>query len=1153
MFSTMKRRKTEVLLKSLLAGAVLFIASSAHATVYGVTSANCTGPKNCTQESWGVDLNDNTGYQWQISAGQTTNANLYIKVASLSGSRSMSLWVNNARIATLTTNSTASPRPTGTELGSYPAQLNSGTNTIEIRDTENTTEFDVHHLRVETVSSSSSTPPSSSSSSSSAPSTTLSLNITNNSGRAYVNETANLTAAVSAGTGWQYSWKLIGDGTYNRKEIYDLTWNASWETGGYSLCTPNNIGQRISGKFYPPTSGLYKFSVSADDMHQMSITKNGTKQLMTSTNQATSATDFFSGSTQVSQYIDLTANTAYPFEFLFINNPALNSNNSSHFSVLWQRPGSSEWEEIPIDYFSKTDETAASGKLLQETFENTLTSINQLKNLSSFINSRSNASTPVLSGQTVSFTPSQNKNYTFEVTATSGGEVVRENFTFFAEGRFISEDHANAATAWKKYYGDSLAPTQNGMTIGSAADGSAIGNVLQIQSSASDAHRLRWRQDIYLEPYAAYEIRGRVRLLNPPAPGVIEIPANKEDRKKWQLPRVRVGVHGDASEQGINATNPSQWTNIAVDFVVPHHGFVDLYAHMGYTGNYQVDNLQLIKLTGRGGAPGLITQFVFNNLVANVPSTAVTKSGGHAAAEAYFSRLSQATENMRILSGKNFVSQCTKQNILIPTNWDVFAYGTNADSMILKDLDVLTDDFLQNVWGSTNIVGGAMIHEIEHSFDFPDSNFYAHLPLFLQVYAMEQGGLKRTHDNSYLTAAEWIQGERQAIPASLCGREAHHFLPKLFEFQDLYLGGNRWGVIKQIMHDRWSPYKISQGHAWASWNDPLGQYKKWWQELNYYTGLDGWTLLHTAAERTEAERSFNRIANPPKATIDPLNVPGNPDSFYLFKGEPATIPTVGWGEIELKDLIEVNNVCREHNIYAHAPSSITYNLGKKWLTFDTLAAIKDNSAYGQVSARIKGDDAILYESASFTAQSGPITSGVIDVSNVNQLTLEFLDGGDTNSDWSIWIDPLLTKGYASTSKFASVGKAIKHAGGKCIAPEFGAAPAMNEKAVLSDDCTSSNSKFKWLASGAFMHINSGACLHPLGGSNTPSDGTYWVFFPNCENHGHIQYDPTSQNSIKHRISASCIHPEGGSGSPSVGTKLVFHQGCDETRLSFTLQ
>lgn len=1160
MFNHWMRNKNFAVLKSILSTALLIGATAQAATYPANSTSNCTGPKNCTLESWGIDLNDNTGYSWQISAAQASAANVYVKVASLSGSRSMSLWVNNANVATLSTNSTTAPRPTGAELSAVSVQLISGTNTIELRDTENTTEFDVHHLRVETVSSSSSSL-SSSSSSSSAPAT-LALNITNNSGRAYNNETVNLSAAVSSGTGWTYSWKLIQDGTYNRKDIYDLIWNSTWERGepnsgqrpGYYDCTPLNLGQRISGKFYPPTSGQYKFAVSADDMHELSITANGTKQLLTSTSQATPAHSF-SGSGQESAFINLTANTAYPFEFLFINNENLTAGNLAHFNILWLKPGSSQWEEMPIEYFSKTEETTPSGKLLQETFENTLTSISQLKNLSSFINSRSNTSNPVLSGQNVTFTPPQSKNYTFEVTATSGSQTVKENITFYAEGRFYSEDHTSASTYWKQYYNGYPTSNQSGMAIGASGDGTATGNVLQIQSSASDANGLAWRQDIYLEPYAAYEIRGRVRLLNPPAPGVIEIPANDEDSIKWRLPRVRVGVHGDASEQGINASNPTQWTNIAVDFVVPYHGRVDLWAHMGYTGTYQVDNLQLVKLTGRGGTPGLLTQFTFNNLVANVPNDAVTKTGGYEKTKAYFTRMSKAAEHMRVLSGKNFVTQCTKQNILVPRNWDVFAIGTNADSMILKDYDVLTDDFLADVWGSTDIVGGGMIHEIEHSFDFPGSSFAAHLPVLLQVYAMEQEGWKRTHDGSFLTAAQWIQSERQKIPSSACLREPGHLLPKLYDFQDAYLSGsNRWGVIKQIMHDRWSPLKISQGHTWTTTNDAYEQYRNWWTELEHYTGINGWTLLHTSTERQFAESMLDRISDQSIGNVDPLNADYLPDSFYLHRAAPVpNSVSIGWGGLALKEAHEIGSTCHEHDIYAHAPSSITYNLGKKWFTLDTLAFIKDNSPWGLVKARIKGDGAVLYESSSFTAQAAPVSSGVLDVSNVNLLTLEFLDEGSNNSDWSVWVDPLLTKGANAAAKFANTGKAIKHSSGKCIAPEFGGTPAMNEKAVFSNDCTSSNSKFKWLASGALMHINSGTCLHPYNGSSTPTNGTYWVFYPNCGDYGHIQYDPTSQNSIKHRSSPSCIHPEGGSGTPSVGTKLVFDQGCDETRLAFTLQ
>ncbi len=240
MFNHWMRNKNFAVLKGILSAALLIGTTTQAATYPANSTTSCTGPKNCTLESWGIDLNDNTGYSWQVSAAQASAASVYIKAASLSGTRSMSLWVNNTRVATLSINSTTAPRPTGAELSAVSVQLISGNNTIELRDTENTSEFDVHHLRVETTGSSSSVSSSLSSSSisSSATPSALSLSITNNSGRAYIGETVNLSAAVSSGSGWQYSWKLIQDGTYNRKDIYDLIWNSTWEKG-----EPNS-GQR---------------------------------------------------------------------------------------------------------------------------------------------------------------------------------------------------------------------------------------------------------------------------------------------------------------------------------------------------------------------------------------------------------------------------------------------------------------------------------------------------------------------------------------------------------------------------------------------------------------------------------------------------------------------------------------------------------------------------------------------------------------------------------------------------------------------------------------------------------------------------------------------------------------------------------------------
>ncbi|WP_437302666.1 hypothetical protein [Sorangium sp. So ce388] len=134
-------------------------AGSAHAAVYPASSSSggpgvsgCTGSANCTNESWGVDLNDNTGFAWSVAGGAGGGADLYVKVAVLSQTRAMSLWLNGSQISVITTTATASPRPSGNELGPFPVTLQAGTNTVELRDTQGTAEFDVHSVRVEPTS-----------------------------------------------------------------------------------------------------------------------------------------------------------------------------------------------------------------------------------------------------------------------------------------------------------------------------------------------------------------------------------------------------------------------------------------------------------------------------------------------------------------------------------------------------------------------------------------------------------------------------------------------------------------------------------------------------------------------------------------------------------------------------------------------------------------------------------------------------------------------------------------------------------------------------------------------------------------------------------------------------------------------------------------
>ncbi|HWV16097.1 MAG TPA: NPCBM/NEW2 domain-containing protein [Cellvibrio sp.] len=964
-----------------------------------------------------------------------------------------------------------------------------------------------------------------------APLPEMTLSVANNNGRAYAGEAVSLNATITSGSAWQYEWKLIEDGTYNRKDIYDLTWDSDWGLSGCAAYT-ENVGQRITGKLYPPTSGMYKFAVAADDQHEMRITKNGIKQLLTSSTQAVGSADF----SNTSQLIELSAGSAYPFEFLYIN-----QGGSAHFSVLWQKPGSSQWEEVPAEVFSKPEGTTASGVLLQETFNQSLSSFNQLKALPSFINSRSNANVTVFTGQTISFAPTQTTAYTFEVTATSGATVVKNTISFFAEGRLISEDAANAANAWRvEGYADSSLLALAKLTT--ATDGTASGKVLEISAPAGGSP-VEWTQTVFLKPYTAYEVRARVRLLN--APSNIQVPSGIGDSERlWKLPRLRVGINGDASQQGINAANPSQWREVAVDFAAPFNGKVDLHLHMGaYSGTFQVDNIRIEKLSGNG-----ITQYEFSNLVANVYDNFVIKAGGYEVTKNYFSRLSRAAENMRVLSGKNAMVQCAKQNIFIPRNWHIMALGYNINGTLLKDSNLLTDSFLRDIWGSSNIVGGVMIHELEHSFDVGVS-FQTHLPLFMQVYAMERDNLLRTHGNDIVNAREWIAQERAT--KSICSTNSESLLPKFYEFQDRFLAQDKWSAFRQIMHDRWSPYKkVVEGRAWP--DDGYGQYRKWWSELQSYTGIDGWNLMHTPAEQSTIQTMFQRRWSPVQANVNAETLSSAETTLYLNRVNRAS-ESVGYGSIDINDMVKVDGECRTNNIYAHAPSSLAYQLNKKWLALDAQAVIKDNSASGRVVARVLGDGAELYRSPSFTATSSPTTSFVVDISNVNELKVEFLDDGNQDSDWSVWIDPRLSRGTSAASKFNPVGKLIKHSSGKCVAPQSGAAPRMNEPAVLSSNCSSNNNKFKLLASGAMLHIDSGMCLHPDAGSGTPNDGTKWVFFPNCIGGSNIQYQTTALGSIKHRSSGKCMHPEGGAVNPAEGTPLVFNNGCDQERLRFSFE
>ena len=123
--------------------------------------------------------------------------------------------------------------------------------------------------------------------------------------------------------------------------------------------------------------------------------------------------------------------------------------------------------------------------------------------------------------------------------------------------------------------------------------------------------------------------------------------------------------------------------------------------------------------------------------------------------------------------------------------------------------------------------------------------------------------------------------------------------------------------------------------------------------------------------------------------------------------------------------------------------------------------------------------------------------------------------------------------------------------GKCVHPRGGSAnPRNGTKAVLHDGCNQSRLQFELTAAGSLRHVASGKCLHPFGGATNPSNGTKVIFHELCDL-PRLRFEITRGGSLRHVSSRKCIHPQGGSSQPSNNTDLVFHSACDQNDFVLT--
>lgn len=145
--------------------------------------------------------------------------------------------------------------------------------------------------------------------------------------------------------------------------------------------------------------------------------------------------------------------------------------------------------------------------------------------------------------------------------------------------------------------------------------------------------------------------------------------------------------------------------------------------------------------------------------------------------------------------------------------------------------------------------------------------------------------------------------------------------------------------------------------------------------------------------------------------------------------------------------------------------------------------------------------------------------------------------------------------------FPEFGKefVLQHFGGKCVHPAGGADdPADDTKLILYDGCSLERDALVFTAraipmsQGLFqLEQRRGKCVHPQGGSASPSDDTRLVYHTGCDLGSQalqLKFLPAEPPyfGLQH-ASGKCVHPVGGNDHPPDNTELVYYDGCNTHR------
>ena len=171
-------------------------------------------------------------------------------------------------------------------------------------------------------------------------------------------------------------------------------------------------------------------------------------------------------------------------------------------------------------------------------------------------------------------------------------------------------------------------------------------------------------------------------------------------------------------------------------------------------------------------------------------------------------------------------------------------------------------------------------------------------------------------------------------------------------------------------------------------------------------------LLEGQMKSEKASTIARSFLNPKAVQETPAAYKGREKQMHLTHFKP-TSATVGWGEPiydrvpEEAMLLDAGGQIFETGIYAHAPSSHAYELGKKWTTLSGSVGLASGHN-GAVQFEIKGDGKSLWKSpVVYSDKTVDFEVEVKGVQNVELLTDPTEDG--PGADWGLWLEPALKR------------------------------------------------------------------------------------------------------------------------------------------------